>query len=385
MIGVFCPLSYPEPSYSVGVCAIQQVELLRAKGLDAALITRNSFPRDVAYPVVGFNSTKCSIRRALRGIDTLLVHDAFFVDGFKLEGRLLGEVLSESNIKTIVWSHSVPTGTRTPLPFSARYVSLTRANIPRVAKFYDVPQNDVFYVPNFIDPKVFFDWSDTTNAIVAKSNALSRYPIITYFTRTHPGKNPLPILKLVKALQELGEKPLFIWGNSFPSAEEAPALLDELKAFSAQNNLGRSLLITSEQHDIGLADGGLPKETVRELSLLGDISVFPSTSEAGSLSLLEASLTDNLILLNRDVPSFLEYGGSEIETGASNSVLYESFGGLERAIRGFEPSEDEWYLDLARRVAGELALNRSKAAKRQAFHELSPDNVFKEFLEPLLR
>lgn len=364
---------------------MDQVRLLQSKGREVVLIARHDFP-ETDLPIRRYRDKPCSLKTALKGIETLLVHDVFFVDQFKREAQLLEDVLKDKDLRMIVWSHSVPGGTRSlriKYP-KTQYVSLSRINIPKIAQFYHTPENNVFYVPNHIDPSEYYGWEPLTRQIVWSTDALNRYPIFTYFTRTHPSKNPLPILKTIKSMVKMGFKPLFIWGNSYKSATEAPEILDQLKTFAVQNDLGQCLKITSEDPNLQIRDKGLDKRVVRELLDLGDIAMFPSISEAGSLSVLEAALSNNLLVLNKDVPSFVEFGGPEIVTNQSNTVLYESFGGLGKTITGFHPSEDEWYDDLAKRVLESLTENQALQAKRQVLERLNPNRVYYEYLEPLL-
>ena len=112
---------------------------------------------------------------------------------------------------------------------------------------------------------------------------------------------------------------------------------------------------------------------VSQLFQLGNLFVFPSTSENCSLILLEAMLSKNLLVLNESVPPMKEFG---IE-----NALYFKFGGVMEKVN--YDDREKWLTDVAKIIIAEFSTNRTLKANADIRQHYSYDHIFKTQIEPL--
>lgn len=123
----------------------------------------------------------------------------------------------------------------------------------------------------------------------------------------------------------------------------------------------------------------MPPKVVRDLMLISNIFFLPSKSEGLSLILLEASLTKNLIILNKTLPSLREFGGDDALYIDCPSVRFGKATNVD-----YHPSREEhlreWVGIVIRQLEENKALNMFVRVKKKFNQEW----VWKNQLQPLL-
>jgi hypothetical protein len=127
-----------------------------------------------------------------------------------------------------------------------------------------------------------------------------------------------------------------------------------------------------------------PREMVKDMKLLSELCIHPSTSETYSLVVQESMLAKNFCLLNHHFPAMRDIYGSR-------NVLYEPFGGAVNALdmdngsTNLHISNEQTHFDnLANKVRYFLENDWAVAQFRFVRKFRNTDYIFKHELEPLL-
>ncbi len=127
-----------------------------------------------------------------------------------------------------------------------------------------------------------------------------------------------------------------------------------------------------------------PRAVVRDMKLLADLCIHPSTSETYSLVVQESMLSKNFCVLNHHFPAMRDIYGSK-------NVLYEPFGGavnvldMDNGATTLNISDEKLHFDnLAKKVRYFLENDWTLAQFRFVRKFRNTDYVFKNELEPLL-
>ena len=117
---------------------------------------------------------------------------------------------------------------------------------------------------------------------------------------------------------------------------------------------------------------GIPRSAVSDFFRLSNLFIFPSISENCSLVLLEAMLSGNLCVLNKDTSGFQEFGG--------DSVLYFKFGNLDMGERNYEKAlnKPSYIEDIAKIIKSELENNKMFKANVRARQKHNYDVMFSQ-------
>jgi hypothetical protein len=126
------------------------------------------------------------------------------------------------------------------------------------------------------------------------------------------------------------------------------------------------------------------RAVIRDMKMLSDLCVHPSTSETYSLVVQEAMLCKNFCVVNHHFPAMRDIYGSK-------NVLYEPFGGAVNILDMDNGStnlqihqEDVHFNNLANKIRYFLENDWAVAQFRFIRKFRNTDYVFKHELEPLL-
>ena len=120
----------------------------------------------------------------------------------------------------------------------------------------------------------------------------------------------------------------------------------------------------------------VPRQVVRELFQISNLFPLLSTSEGCSLTLLEAALCKNLIVLNEDFPPMKEFG--EID-----HVLYMKVSST-RCQTKYNPSEDTYFKDWAAIIWSAIENNKVLRFNRKVLKRFNREWIWQNQLQPLL-
>lgn len=426
-VAVLAVLSSLDPSYSIAGVVAAQLKLLVKHGHRPVFVTTSDFadheslPEGVelrVYPrftgEVLLDSATDSfmtyvaivsnvLNDALKDCAVCLSHDVIFLTDFLPVNWAMRRAAEKlPSLRWLHWIHSAPSKRPQKLSYplvgcysgmpNSEIVYLNRTDVPQVADMFNIPESEVRIVENFIDVVHLFDLHPLTEEILSANRILEADVVCIYPMRTTPAKQPEKIIKLLAYVKTLGHSVRIIICNSYSNADSEKAYVAELEALGKSLQLEpHELLVTSSftsawcQENSRNIELGVPRKVILDLMRLSDIFILPSSSEACSVVMLEASLSKNLMVLNDDLFSLHEFGGQKVSAEASNRAVYFSFGSLTRPIASYNPSEEIWLLEHARTLMTLLAQNHSLQFFRYVRQRHSAEYIYHSQLKPLLR
>lgn len=404
IIGIATSFYNIDPGYSLCAVVLDQLIALVKNGHKTVLFVLPSFkdddrvpkgveirkivPQLILEPYSGLNypshwkedveKAKGLFEKNMQDIDVLLVHDWYFIDSFLPYNIALRD--SNLTCKFLAWTHSAPTtrhvlednphANRYNLPPRTKLVYLNYDKANNLAEMYGAWLKDVGVVHNSRDPRTFWNLDPFVIKLIDEydffeSDIISVYPLST--PRMISGKGLDKVVKIHSKLKELGHKTKLIVCNAHANASKDQKLIADLYVWAGDRGITNNDLIFTSQH--GFEHGVSPK-IVSDLFRLSNIFIFPTVSENSSLVLLEAMLSGNLLVLNKEVGTLREHAGE--------NALYFDFNYRE-------PKEvnEKYYLDLAKIIASQFENDKGLQVKRRALQEFNYDKTFKS-IERLL-
>ncbi|MDI4650013.1 glycosyltransferase [Cohnella hashimotonis] len=369
--------------------------------------------------------------RKLEGADVCIMHDILYQGWHLVHNVAIRKAqlaLPDVRFLSMVHSAPAPRPLRATWPFSARYKPMPRtlhlyptaSGIPALARQYGVSESDCRVMPNGLDPLAYA--SPDTKRLAAATDLLSPDVLMVCPGRLTPAKRFDKAAALAGALSAISGLRVKLVCCDFPAMDAEPsaykqtirlaadrvfaALREESRTergadgeagdsdCSPENDASASGMTSGPPagkttpaagaevaftSDLGWPDG-YPHRSVMDLFGLANLFVCPSYSESFGLVVLEAASRGNLLVLNEAVPALAELGG---QLGAYMMRWDARNFGFDTA-EAYNPSEEAYLFEHARRIAGHLADNpvlRAKAAARQRY---SPRAIWEERLWPLL-
>lgn len=351
---------------------------------------RKVLPQIILEPYQGMNypenyqedvdRVSSALKEHCRDLDFIIVHDWIFIDTYLPYNIGLRE--AELPAKQFHWIHSAPS----PRPVIEDNIHANRFNLPRnsklvylnydkalaLAEMYDTPLHNVKVVHNATDPRTFWDLDPFVKKMVDKydlltADVISVYPLST--PRMIDGKQVDIVIKIHAELKKLGYAIRLIIPNAHANAEREKNLVQSMKDLATECGLTPyEVIFTSlEGHEHGIT-----RRAVSDFFRLSNLFIFPSISENCSLILLEAMLSGNLCVLNKDTSGFQEFGG--------DAVLYFKFGNLDMGQRNYEKALNKpvYIEDIAKIIKSQLENNLMFKASRRARQKHNYDKMFSQ-------
>lgn len=312
-------------------------------------------------------------KKELKDFDVVITHDLLYIRQYFTYRKAIMEC--GVPVKWIHWVHSV-IGEKLALKMPhSKYVYMNYADTARFAEHIGVGIEDIRVVFNDKDPRLFFDWDAITCKIAEKYDLFNKDIIQTYpmcSTRMN-SKGIDHVIKIFAKLKSLGNDVLLIVPNS-NARKKKEEIEQKLKSAYEQGLEKGDVLFTSTISPE--CEGGVPRDVVRDLMLISNLFIFPSVSEVCPNVLLEASMTKQLIVVNRDFPAIFDFG----EDG--KSCLAYNFGSLIKP--GFRYRTEEGYANLAREINEHLIHSKSNQQFLKIKKISNIDTIYHKQLEPLL-
>ncbi len=314
------------------------------------------------------------LNEELKDFDVIITHDLMYLSNSITYRKAIMEC-SLPKAKWIHWAHSgMSGGLNIKMPRS-KYVYMNYVDVDRFAKAVGVEHDDVRVVFNDKDPRFFFDWHPISYKISEKYDLfnvdiMQTYPMCS--TRMD-AKGIDHVIRIFGKLKSLDNRVMLIIPNA--NARRRKEEVQRKIKFAVDNGLDeKEILFTStlgEEHE-----GQVPRNVVRDLMQMSNLFIFPSVSEVCSNVLLEASMTKQLVVLNRDFPALFDFGEE------NKTCLGQNFGSLLRA--GFRYRTEEAYLNLAKKINQQLIQSKSNQQFLKIKKACNIDTIYKKQLEPIL-
>jgi glycosyltransferase involved in cell wall biosynthesis len=425
-VAILTVLASIDAAYSVAGVTLAYLRLLREKGHDVVLVTTSDFKDHGQLPAGVEVRTYTRYNRAskepfdkesfdkyvetssqelviaLEDCSVCLTQDIIFIHEFLCVNWAM-RVAAESlpHLRWIHWMHSGPSQRPRKLEYpiaacfngmiNSRYVCVNRTDIPKASAMYAVPESHVRTVHNFVDPVHFFDLHPLATEFYHRYKLYEADTICVYPTRLVEPKQVDKVIKLLAQIKATGQSVRLFVCNSYSNAEKEKTLAQKLSEYATGEGFSSDeVIITSlvkspwaeeNDHNIEL---GIPNSAIRSLMQLADLFVLPSISEACSMIMLEAGMTKNLIVLNRDLLTTTEFLGQELEPEYTKRGLALSFGSVTRPVMGYLPDEASWYADRAKGIMASQDRNQAIQFFKYVRKYHSPTWVYENQLMPLI-
>lgn len=321
-----------------------------------------------------FNSLTVAIRhvleRTLTDVDVCIAHNVATLHKNLALTCALHEIALAQHPRVIAWSHDFAwddpvyaKDMRTGLPWDllrqawdgVEYVVVSEARRKELAALLGLSESASVVIPPGIDVLAFLGVNATTAQWVHDLRLLDAAPLLLLPARVTRRKNIELAIQITAALRDRGYAPkLLVMGPLGPHNPANTSYLDELRALRANLNARDQVIFLQEY-------GVVDDMTRRDLYLLADALLFPSTREGFGIPILEAGLT-RLPIFCADLP-----------------VLHESAGESAHYF-----SLDESPAQIADDVAKTLAQDARYRLKQRVLREYAWERIFTERIEPLV-
>lgn len=417
-IAILTAFASLDPQYSLANLVVDQIRMLLKHGYNPTLFTVQGFKDKVpcevkaVIPQVPLVDYQLNVKKQdsfdgqvklitealepyLKNFQIVFTHDLAFLTWFLVYNQAIRNIAKKHpHIKWFHWSHSAPSNRPAKLEYphtlrfsgihNSIYIGMNYADLELYAEQYDVPIGNVRVVYNCRDIYRWFNMHPKSIKLIEKYRLLDTDVLAIYPTRMTTGKNPDDAVHLLAKINETGKNAKLVFCNSYSNADTEKQLIQSLKDNGEKWGLPNNhLIFTSEmgtQWELGV-----PPEVVRDLMQISNLFFLPSKSEGCSLILLEATLTKNLIILNKTLPSMHEFGKkdalyidcSSVRAGKQTTVNY---------LKDDKPStREEHYKEWAQIIINELENNKSLSMFTRIRKKFNPDWIFRNQLEPLLK
>jgi len=309
--------------------------------------------------------------REFKDFDVVIEHDLIYLQMYYTYRKALMEC-NVPNVKWVHWAHSGMGGSLNLKMPKSKYVYMNYTDVPRFARAIGVEVDDVRVVFNDKDPRMFFGWHPITCKIADKydlfePDIMQTFPLCS--TRM-TAKGVQKTIRVFGKLKELGNKVLLVVCNS-NARKKKEEIEQKIKLAHKAGLTDKEILFTSQ-----LGYNGVPRDVVKDLMQMSNLFVFPSLSENCSNVLLEASMTKQLLVLNKDFPAFFDF--------AEDGKTCFSHGFSSTHGVSFRSNSDVAYMDLAKKIDKYLKESKSNLQFQRIKKACNIDTIYKKQLEPLL-
>ncbi len=260
------------------------------------------------------------LRSALDGCQQCWVHNAFtmYLHPF-LTMALLRLVVEEPGRSWVAWCEDLTSVSRYWTPLSPvdharvraihpnlRYVTISHARRAELANFLQTPPEEIAVIPPPLDTLAWLDVGPETRELYVQLDFEHVDPLIFAPAKLLPHKNLALVVRVVAQLERRGARPmLLLTGATSPhDGDSSAAVRREILVLAQELGVaGRVHLLTD------LLGSPPARRTVRDLMLLADLVVVPSTEEGFGTTLQEAAAL-RVPLLCSDIPALREVGGA---------------------------------------------------------------------------
>lgn len=374
-----------DSGYSLITVAETQIRMLLDHGYEPIVLVDERFKSDKALwqpqsidirPVIPplaspVNSIQAALSEHLAGVDVCITHDIVLLNDYRAHDLAMREYAkTRDDLLWLHFLHSCPSGQREAPPGYLIYPNAS--DKPRVCQVYGLSGQEHRVVPcraaHSIDPLSVWNYDPLTRSLIGKFNLLDAEVSAVYPVRLDKGKQPEKIIRLLAGVKRAGYAVKLLVIDWQSTGAHFQRYIDELIELAWMLEVGNDVAFTGRLDD--RCSQGVPRHVVTELMDLSTIYVHPSRVETYSLVVHEAMLRGKLVCLNHDFAPMRELFGE--------SALYFDFGS-DRFERRYEPDEQSFWDDEAKRLIAELRQNRALMAQTKARREWNQEAMFREF------
>lgn len=322
----------------------------------------------------------------LKDMDVCIMHDIHY-QGWHLMHNIAVNNVSKRlpNLKFIAFTHSMPANYRElSYPLSLRYSKMdnttyvypTDSGREHLSKQYNTDIENTASINNSFNINDYFE--EDTKKIMEKVDLLGVDVLVVYPARLTIGKKHEEIAELMGHFKTVNECTCKIVFCDFESMDIKPEVYkNRIRSIGRKSGLlDEDMVFTS---DIGFPDG-ISRKVVLNLFTLSNLFISPSYSESFGLTVLEAAINGNFIVLNEAVPAYSELGSKLDAYFLRFDALNFGYATTEK----YHPSKEAYLRENSKKIYEEMVNNRVIKAKSLARTKYNPKYIYETQLKPLL-
>jgi glycosyltransferase involved in cell wall biosynthesis len=321
----------------------------------------------------------------LNGVDVCIAHDIVAQATNKEHNAAVREYAkTRPDLLWLHWLHSRPVEGKTRrYPENLRHIAPpgyivypNSSDLAQVQRSYNLQGEEWRAIANrsghAIDQLAIWPYDRLTKDLTRGADLMNGEVVAVYPARLDRGKQVEKAIRLIAGVKNAGYEPRFLVLAWQSSGKRFQKYIDELLDLAEELGVKDCVYFSNRMDD--RCSQGIPRQIVLELMDLCNVYIHPSNSETYSLVIHEAFLRGLMCCLNGDLPQMRELFGDQ--------ALYFDFESSSNERR-YQPDEQTFWNDEARRLIAHLKHNRGTWGKTIARREWSPQAQWKEF-EPLL-
>jgi len=317
------------------------------------------------------------------GIDFVFTHD-WLLTGWNLP-YAFGIQKMATKIPWLHWLHSIPSIERDwcILPeFGANHflVYPNATDRVRVAECFRTNINQVRVIPHIKDLRTFFDFRPETCNIIDQFPALMQSKIIQIYPAAGdrlPHKRVREVINFFGKMQTLGVSVCLFIANQWSTHKKHSEEVDDYLSYGEVCGLkpGSNLIFSSTINN-GMYKKRVPQEILRELMMLGNIFIYPTTHESFGLVLPEASLASGAFcILNKSLHMQMEVSGM--------NAIYFDFGSYTTNLPP-DHNWDEYLRQIALIALGRMQQNDALMTRTFMRMTYNMDEIYLKYYAPIM-
>lgn len=300
----------------------------------------------------------------------IISHDLLFQTWFVTWAAALHHLVDTPSTAWFHQAHSAPSLPRTipagayhrmTVPDGHRILCVNYVDRLRFAEYYNIDQSRVVSIPNARDLRSWARMTDGAAAAVDKmkldeADLVQVYGVSGTRMDSKGLMTVIDVFAALKAESDLRVKLVIVNAHSVPGTDESAVKVKQTIAGFSERATKAGLVMGEDMYFTSLEfpewANGVPGPVMSDLQQYGNVFVFPTIGEAGSLVLMEAALSGALLVLNQDVSALAD-------AVPHDQALWYSFGNGQGAPRKAVPVEVALAIEAAYRTNKVLRARRT--------------------------
>ncbi len=322
----------------------------------------------------------------LEGYDVCLMHDILYQGTHLLHNVAIRKAQDElPNLRFVSFTHSMPLEyEELEYPFNMRFCDMpntvfaypTSSGLKALSEQFQIDINRCRTVSNTIP--TIEDMNCVVQNLQEKTNFLDNDILVVYPARLTSAKKFDIIAKLCGSLKTVNNKKVKIIYCDFESDDVDPNeykkwVVDEGKRFGLDD---RDIIFTS---DYGYKNG-INRNAVLDLFKLSSLFICPSFAESFGLTILEAGLNGNFLVLNESQPALKEVG----ESLNAYFMKWDAKNFGYETLEEYYPNEKAYYDEHAKIIYQKMIENNILKTKQNILKRYSNKYVWENQLKPIM-
>lgn len=382
-IAIFTTFYEVDSGFSLISVVENQIQMLLDNGYDPIVLVQEDFQKtknqlwqesniDIRPIVPRLDSHYKAFVNMLNKleVDVVITHDLILhLHTYKAHDRAIREYAKKNpDILWLHYIHSRPTQNYETPPGWVVFPNWT--DKPQVVKCYSTDRVVSNRASHSIDPLKIWSYDQLAIDLVKKSNLLSGDITAIYPRGGDPGKQTDKVIRLMAGVKNAGYNPKLLIVDWQSQGDKFQKYMDKMEILAEELELSENVYFTSRLDD--RCSQGIPRKNVIELLDLTNVYIHSSEAETYGLVPHEAMLRGNLVCLNWDWEVMRELFG--------DNAIYFDFGSAT-INRAYQPDEQTFWNDEARRLINEFNKNKALVAQTVARKEWTPQAMWREFEE----